>query len=74
MTIHYIIQALFCIIGTATLAAALFDHNWLFESKNAEYVVRLFGRRKSRIIYGAVGIFFITIAVFFFFHIRATIK
>lgn len=74
MTIHYIIQALFCIIGAATLAAALFDHDWLFESKNAEYVVRLFGRRKSRFIYGAIGVFFIVIAVYFFFHIRATIK
>ncbi|MBR5476048.1 MAG: immunity 17 family protein [Bacteroidaceae bacterium] len=74
MAIHYIIQVLFGIVGAATLAAALFDHDWLFESKNAEYVVRLFERRKSRIFYGAVGVLFIAIAIFFFFHIRATIK
>ncbi len=73
MAIHYVIQALLVIVGTVTVVAAIFNQDWFFESKNAEPVVKFAGRRKSRIIYGIIGLLFIVLALYSFFHIRATI-
>ncbi len=70
MVLHHIIQGMFFLLGILTLSAALYDRDWFFTSKNAEPVVKYLGRNKSRWLYGAIGILFILIAIYFYFHIK----
>lgn len=70
MVLHHIIQCIFFLTGTAALTASIFNQDWLFTSKNAEPVVKRFGRNASRWLYGTTGILFITTAIYFYFHIK----
>ena len=70
MILHHIIQCLFLLLGIVTLWAALFDRDWFFTSKNAEPVVKRLGRKKSRWLYGIIGVLQMATAVYFYFQIR----
>ncbi len=67
---HHIIQTIFVIAGVITTLAALFDWDWFFTAKNAEFIVKPLGRKRSRIIYGAIGLLFIATAVFFYYKVE----
>ena len=69
MVLHHIIQTLFLISGVVMLIAAIRDWDWFFTSKNAEPVVSYFGRKKSRWVYGVLGLILISIAIGFYFHV-----
>ena len=70
MILHYILQTLFLLTGLTALLAAIFNWKWFFESENAAPVVKFFGRKGSRLFYGAIGIVLIAAAICF--HYRTT--
>ena len=64
----YFMIIIFAITGIIALLAALFNWGWFFSAQNAQYVVKLYGRQKARIIYGALGLVLILMAVYFYLN------
>ena len=58
----------FAIAGIIAFLAATFNWGWFFTAQNAQYVVKLYGRQKARIIYGALGLVLILMAVYFYLN------
>ena len=56
---------IFAIAGIIAFLAASFNWSWFF---TAQYVVKLYGRQKARIIYGALGLVLILMAVYFYLN------
>lgn len=50
--------------GGFSLAGAIFDWDWLINSRQARFFVSIFGRTGARIFYGGLGIFLIGISLF----------
>lgn len=71
MILHHIIQTIFVIAGATALAAAILDWEWFFASANAEFIVKRLGRKRSRLIYGSMGVLFIAAAAFFYYKVEA---
>ncbi len=69
MFFHHLIQTIFLIAGVISLLAALLNWGWFFNTRNAEPVVRTLGRKKSRWLYGAIGILLIVAAIGFYYRI-----
>lgn len=70
MILHNIIQTIFVIAGITAIAAAMFNWEWFFTARNAEFVAKRLGRTNSRILYGIAGMLFITAAVYFYYRIK----
>lgn len=68
----YFMIIIFAITGIIALLAALFNWGWFFTAQNAQYVVKLYGRHKARIIYGALGLVLILMAVYFYLNTPAS--
>lgn len=71
MVLHSIIQTIFVAAGVTALLAAAFNWEWFFASKNAEPVVKRIGRKRGRLLYGAVGAVLIAAAVVFYYKVQA---
>ena len=68
MASQYIIQGIFAFAGIVSLLASLFNWDWFFTARNAQFVVRNVGRRQARWFYGVLGVILIGMAAFFFTH------
>lgn len=68
----YFMTFIFAIAGIITFLAASFNWGWFFTAQNAQYVVKLYGRQKARIIYGALGLLLIAMSVFFYLNTPAS--
>ncbi|ADY37886.1 hypothetical protein Bacsa_3361 [Phocaeicola salanitronis DSM 18170] len=73
MVMHYIIQALFVLIGLLALLAALFNWEWFFTAQNTQFIVANAGRNRARLFYAFIGILMIATGVFFFLSVRGII-
>ncbi|WP_297328440.1 immunity 17 family protein [uncultured Bacteroides sp.] len=62
---QYIVQGIFVLAGVLSLLAALFDWDWFFTARNAQFIVRNVGRKQARWFYGVLGIILISMALFF---------
>ena len=70
MILHNIVQGIFLLTGIIALLASLFNQDWFFTADNCRYVVKKFGRNGARWIYGAIGVFLIAAAVYFFLQVE----
>ena len=70
MFFHHLIQTIFLLAGVTSLLAAVLNWEWFFNTKNAEPIVRSLGRKKTRWLYGAIGIMLIAAAIGFYYRIR----
>ena len=73
MTVHYIIQALFVLVGLLALLAALFNWDWFFTAQNTQFVVANVGRKQARLFYAVIGVLMIATGVFFFLSVRGIV-
>ncbi|MBQ5895085.1 MAG: immunity 17 family protein [Bacteroidaceae bacterium] len=71
MIAHYIIQAIFLLVGLTALLASLFDWEWFFTTENIRFLVKKFKREGARWIYGIIGMLFIAAAIYFFIQIKS---
>ena len=69
MFAHYLLQTIMLLSGAIALSAAVFDADWFFKSRNAEPVVRMFGRERSRLLYALLGIALMAAALFFYMRV-----
>ena len=67
---HYIIQALFVLVGLLALLAALFNWDWFFTAQNTQFVVANVGRKQARLFYAVIGVLMMATGVFFFLSVR----
>lgn len=70
MTPHYFILELFALAGILSLLAAVLNWGWFFTAHNAQAVVRRIGRSRARLVYGALGLLLIGMAIYFFRSLR----
>ena len=70
MGMHYLIQAIFVLVGLFTLGAAIFNWDWFFQSRNSWMIVRNVGRNRARLFYAALGILLIATAIYFFQEVQ----
>lgn len=70
MILHHIIQTIFVIAGITAIAASLFNWEWFFTARNAEFIVKRIGRTKSRVLYGIIGLLSIVAAIYFYYEIK----
>ena len=68
---QYIVQGIFAVAGSVALLAALFDWEWFFTARNAQFIVQNVGRRQARRFYGLLGIILIAMSLFFFLNTPA---
>ena len=47
MITHYIIQAIFVLVGLLTLLASLFNWDWFFTARNTQFIVANTGRKRK---------------------------
>lgn len=73
MVVHYIIQALFVLVGLLALLAALFNWDWFFTAQNTQFVVANVGRKQARLFYAVIGVLMIATGVFFFLSVRGIV-
>ena len=69
----YLMTFIFAIAGIIAFLASIFNWNWFFTAQNAQYVVKLYGRQKARLIYGALGLVLDGMAVYFYLSTSATL-
>jgi threonine/homoserine/homoserine lactone efflux protein len=70
MILHNIIQVIFLITGIIALLASLLNWEWFFTTENTRHLVKKFGRKGARWIYGVIGVLLIAAAIYFFFRIE----
>lgn len=73
MTFHYIIQAVFVLVGLLSVLAALLNWDWFFTTHNSQFIVTHAGRGKARLFYAAIGLLMIATGVFFFLSVRGEV-
>ncbi len=73
MTIHYIIQALFVLVGLLALLASLFNWEWFFTAQNTRFIVANAGRGRARLFYGLIGILMMGTGIFFFLSLKGLV-
>ncbi len=56
MFAQHFVQILFSITGVLSLLAAIFNWEWFFSTNNVQFLIRNFGRNKTRLFYGVLGI------------------
>lgn len=71
---HYILQALFVIIGFISLIASILNWDWFFNAHNLQLIVNNVGRKKARLFYAIIGIMMIATGIFFFLSVQQSIK
>ena len=74
MTMHYIIQGIFVIIGSLSVLASIVNWDWFFTAQNTQFIVNNVGRKRARLFYAALGILMIATACYFFMEVQATIN
>ena len=76
MITHYIIQAIFVLVGLLTLLASLFNWDWFFTftARNTQFIVANTGRKRARLFYAALGCLMIATGVYFFLSLQGMVK
>lgn len=69
MIVHNIVQIIFLLAGATALLAALFNWDWFFTAQNSQFIMQKLGRKRARLVYGAIGAIFIFAAFFFYYKI-----
>ena len=55
MGMHYLIQAIFVLVGLLSVLAALFNWEWFFTAHNTQFIVSNAGRQRARLFYAILG-------------------
>ena len=56
MGMHYLIQAIFVLVGLLSVLAALFNWEWFFTAHNTQFIVSNAGRQRARLFYAILGL------------------
>lgn len=70
MFMHYLIQAIFVLVGLLAVMASLFNWDWFFESQNTQLLVKNVGRKQARLFYAVLGALMIATAIYFFGEVQ----
>lgn len=74
MSMHYLIQGIFAVVGLLAIGASIFNWDWFFLSQNTRFIVSNVGRKQARLFYALLGILMIATAVYFFLEVQKAIK
>ena len=70
MSMHYLIQGIFVLVGLLVVLASLFNWDWFFKAQNTQLLVKNVGRKQARLFYAFLGVLMITTAVYFFLEVQ----
>ena len=74
MGMHYLIQAIFVLVGLLSVLAALFNWEWFFTAHNTQFIVSNAGRQRARLFYAILGLLMIATGIYFFLNIQGIVK
>ncbi|MBR6621867.1 MAG: immunity 17 family protein [Bacteroides sp.] len=74
MSMHYLIQGIFAVVGLLAIGASIFNWDWFFQSQNTRFIISNVGRKQARLFYALLGILMIATAVYFFLEVQKAIK
>ncbi len=67
---HYFVQGLFLVSGLIAFLASVFDWEWFFTARNVQFLITRIGRRRTRLVYGIIGIVCMALAAYMFWQTR----
>lgn len=70
MGMHYLIQAIFVLVGLLSVLAALFNWEWFFTAHNTQFIVSNAGRQRARLFYAILGLLMIATGIYFFLNVQ----
>lgn len=70
MTMHYIIQSIFVLVGIVSLMASAFNWEWFFNAQNSQFIVKNMGRNSARMFYAIIGIVMIGTGIYFYTKLK----
>lgn len=73
MQFHYVIQALFVLVGLLAVLASIFNWDWFFTAQNSQFIVKNVGRRQARMFYAALGLLMMATGMFFFLSVQGLV-
>ena len=73
MGMHYLIQAIFVLVGLLSVLAALFNWEWFFTAHNTQFIVSNAGRQRARLFYAILGLLMIAQRFYFFLNIQGIV-
>lgn len=74
MGMHYLIQAIFVLVGLLSVLAALFNWEWFFTAHNTQFIVSNAGRQRARLFYAILGLLMIATGIYFFLNVQGSYK
>lgn len=73
MGMHYLIQAIFVLVGLLSVLAALFNWEWFFTAHNTQLIVSNAGRQRARLFYAILGLLMIATGIYFFLNVQGIV-
>ncbi|WP_329913285.1 immunity 17 family protein [Phocaeicola dorei] len=73
MGMHYLIQAIFVLVGLLSVLAALFNWEWFFTTHNTQFIVSNAGRQRARLFYAILGLLMIATGIYFFLNVQGIV-
>ena len=70
---HYLIQAIFVLVGLLSVLAALFNWEWFFTAHNTQFIVSNAGRQRARLFYAILGLLMIATGIYFFLNVQGIV-
>lgn len=74
MTMHYLIQGIFVVVGLIAIGASLFNWDWFFKAQNTQFIVHNVGRKHARFFYALLGGLMIATAIYFFLEVQESLS
>lgn len=63
MGVHIFTIILFFVVGFFCVLVGLFGWKWFLQSRNASMMLRLFGPKLVRVVYGVIGLSLIAMSI-----------
>ena len=67
MGMHYLIQAIFVLVGLLSVLAAFFT------AHNTQFIVSNAGRQRARLFYAILGLLMIATGIYFFLNVQGIV-
>ena len=73
MGMHYLIQAIFVLVGLLSVLAALFNWEWFFTAHNTQFIVSNAGCQRARLFYAILVLLMIATGIYFFLNVQGIV-
>ena len=73
MGMHYLIQAIFVLVGLLSVLAALFNWDLFFTAHNTQFIVSNAVRKRALLFYAILGLLMIATSIYFLVNVQGIV-